>query len=75
MDQVVLIQQGGNNRHEDICQSLELFSREVMPEFKGLEDRLISRKQEALAPYLEAAMARKKWMRPLADSEIPEYQA
>ena len=75
VDQVVFIQQGGNNRHEDICQALELFAREVMPEFKGLEDRRIARKQEALAPYLEAAMARKKWMRPLADSEIPEYQA
>jgi alkanesulfonate monooxygenase SsuD/methylene tetrahydromethanopterin reductase-like flavin-dependent oxidoreductase (luciferase family) len=75
VDQVVFIQQGGNNRHEDICQSLELFAREVMPEFKELEDQRIARKQEALAPYLEAAMARKKWMRPLADSEIPEYQA
>ena len=26
-------QQAGNNRHEDICESLELFATEVMPEF------------------------------------------
>src|SRR5262249_46470255 len=35
VDQVIFIQQGGNNRHEDICSSLDLFSRRVMPDFKG----------------------------------------
>src|SRR5579871_3846886 len=34
IDQVVLVSQAGNNRHEDICASLELLAREVMPEFK-----------------------------------------
>jgi alkanesulfonate monooxygenase SsuD/methylene tetrahydromethanopterin reductase-like flavin-dependent oxidoreductase (luciferase family) len=75
VDQVVFIQQGGNNRHGDICESLELFAREVMPEFKEGENERVARKQEALAPHLEAAMGRKKWMPQLADSEIPEYQA
>ncbi|HYB12968.1 MAG TPA: LLM class flavin-dependent oxidoreductase [Myxococcota bacterium] len=75
VDQVVFIQQGGNNRHEDICASLDLFAREVMPEFKQAEVERVARKQEALAPYLEAALARKKWMPKLADDEIPEFQA
>jgi alkanesulfonate monooxygenase SsuD/methylene tetrahydromethanopterin reductase-like flavin-dependent oxidoreductase (luciferase family) len=75
VDQVVFIQQGGRNRHEDICESLELFAREVMPEFKEGEDDRAARKREALAPHLEQAMARKKWMPPLADREIPELQA
>ena len=33
IDQVILLNQAGRNRHEDICASLELFAREVMPEF------------------------------------------
>ncbi len=37
VDQVILLNQAGRNRHEDICSSLELFAREVMPEFHALE--------------------------------------
>ncbi len=33
IDQVILLNQAGNNTHEHICESLELFAREVMPEF------------------------------------------
>jgi alkanesulfonate monooxygenase SsuD/methylene tetrahydromethanopterin reductase-like flavin-dependent oxidoreductase (luciferase family) len=33
IDQVILLNQAGRNSHEDICDSLELFAREVMPEF------------------------------------------
>jgi alkanesulfonate monooxygenase SsuD/methylene tetrahydromethanopterin reductase-like flavin-dependent oxidoreductase (luciferase family) len=35
IDQVILLNQAGRNSHEDICQSLELFAREVMPEFRA----------------------------------------
>ena len=38
VDQVAFIQQGGKNRHEHICQSLELFAREVLPEFDEREE-------------------------------------
>jgi alkanesulfonate monooxygenase SsuD/methylene tetrahydromethanopterin reductase-like flavin-dependent oxidoreductase (luciferase family) len=37
VDQVILLNQAGRNRHEDICSSLELFAREVMPEFHERE--------------------------------------
>jgi len=37
VDQVILLNQAGKNRHEDICASLELFAREVMPEFHARE--------------------------------------
>ena len=37
IDQVILLNQAGNNRHEDICSSLELFAAEVMPEFHARE--------------------------------------
>src|SRR5438270_95800 len=35
IDQVILLNQAGKNSHEDICDSLELFATEVMPEFKS----------------------------------------
>jgi alkanesulfonate monooxygenase SsuD/methylene tetrahydromethanopterin reductase-like flavin-dependent oxidoreductase (luciferase family) len=35
IDQVILLNQAGKNTHEHICESLELFAREVMPEFQG----------------------------------------
>ncbi|MCZ6781871.1 MAG: LLM class flavin-dependent oxidoreductase [Proteobacteria bacterium] len=37
IDQVILLNQAGKNSHEDICASLELFAREVMPEFHERE--------------------------------------
>ena len=37
VDQVAFIQQGGRNKHEHICEALELFARDVMPEFKEQE--------------------------------------
>ena len=33
IDSVILLNQAGKNSHEHICESLELFAREVMPEF------------------------------------------
>lgn len=35
VDQVILLNQAGKTSHADICASLELFAREVMPEFQG----------------------------------------
>jgi alkanesulfonate monooxygenase SsuD/methylene tetrahydromethanopterin reductase-like flavin-dependent oxidoreductase (luciferase family) len=70
VDQVTFIQQAGRNRHADICEALELFAGEVMGEFKAEEAERLRRKEAELAPYIAAAMERKTWMKPLADSEI-----
>ena len=75
IDQVIFLQQAGNNRHEHICESLELFENTVMGEFKADVAAREARKREALAPYIAAALKRKNWMKPLADSEIPVVQA
>ena len=32
---MILLNQAGKTSHKDICDSLELFAREVMPEFHG----------------------------------------
>jgi len=75
VDQVTFIQQAGMNKHEHICESLELFASEVMPEFREREAERERKKEEELAPCIEAAMARKEYMRPLADDEIPTFPA
>jgi len=75
VDQVTFIQQAGRNRHEHICEALELFASEVMPEFKEREAERERSKAEELAPYIEAALERKQRMRALADDEIPELPA
>lgn len=75
VDQVIFMQQAGRNRHEHICQSLELFADEVMPEFKAEVAAQEERKARELAPFIEAALARKNWMKPLADHEIPVVRA
>src|SRR5207244_13225739 len=37
VDQVILLNQAGRTTHADICTSLEMFAREVMPEFHARE--------------------------------------
>jgi len=73
VDQVIFIQQGGNNRHEDICSSLELFATRVMPEFRDRHDAHARRKAEELAPHIERAMARIPPLEPARDEPIESY--
>lgn len=75
VDQTVFIQQGGNNRHDHICEALELFAAEVMPEFKAAEADREAAKAAELAPYVEEAFARKQYLQELADDDIPTYPA
>ena len=75
VDQVTFIQQGGRNKHEHICEALELFASDVMPEFKEKEIKREKEKMEELEPYLKQAMKRKKWMAELKDDEIPNVEA
>ena len=73
VDQVTFIQQAGRNKHEHICEALELFAAEVMPEFKEREAERERKKFEELEPYLQAAMDRKIAMKELNDDEIPTF--
>jgi len=75
VDQVIMMQQAGRNKHEHICEALELFAKAVMPELtKGRAERE-ARKAEELAPYIEAALARKQWMPALEEHEVPVVRA
>jgi len=60
VDQLLLYSQVGRNDHEHICESLELFAREVMPEFVERDERHREEKAERLAPSVEKALARKR---------------
>ena len=75
VDEMVFIQQGGKNKHEDICASLEIFAAEVMPEFEAEEAARRARKDAELAPYVEAAFKRKTWLAQLPDDQIPTFAA
>jgi hypothetical protein len=67
VDQIIFVLQAGKNRHEDICEAIELFGREVLPEFKDRDEAQVKAKADRLAPVLEAAMARRPADPPLAE--------
>lgn len=75
VDQVIFVQQAGRNTHEDIIASLELFAAEVMPVMKAGQAERDARKQAELAPYIKAALQRKRWMQPLTGDAIPSIAA
>jgi len=75
VDQIIFLQQAGNNSHGDICASLELFAKDVLPEFAAKRAANEARKQAELAPYIAAALKRKQGMKPLLDHEIPVVEA
>jgi len=59
VDQLIFVMQAGKNRHEDICEAIELFGKEVLPEFKDRDEKLVADKAKRLEPVIETAMARK----------------
>ena len=59
VDQVIFVIQAGRNRHEHICESLELFAERVMPRFVEGREKREQEKAQRLAPAIEAALARR----------------
>ncbi|MFY9586264.1 MAG: LLM class flavin-dependent oxidoreductase [Actinomycetota bacterium] len=60
VDQVIFVSQAGRNSHEHICESLELFASEVMPEFAEDADAVERAKSDRLAEATEKALARRE---------------
>jgi alkanesulfonate monooxygenase SsuD/methylene tetrahydromethanopterin reductase-like flavin-dependent oxidoreductase (luciferase family) len=69
VDQVIFVMQAGRNRHEHICESIELFAAEVLPEFAERADEADARRAERFGPAIEAALARREPPR----SADPQY--
>ena len=59
VDQVILSCAAGRNRHEHVMETLELFAREIMPEFADRAPRRERERAVRLEPILERVMARK----------------
>jgi alkanesulfonate monooxygenase SsuD/methylene tetrahydromethanopterin reductase-like flavin-dependent oxidoreductase (luciferase family) len=53
VDQIILLNQAGKNTHAHICESLELFAKEVMPEFQAMEPEHQEWKRQVLAGEIE----------------------
>jgi alkanesulfonate monooxygenase SsuD/methylene tetrahydromethanopterin reductase-like flavin-dependent oxidoreductase (luciferase family) len=70
VDQVIFVLQAGRNRHEHIMDSIEMFGREVLPEFLERDERQSAEKAERLAPVIEKVMAR----RPVVERSVDGYQ-
>ena len=63
VDQVVFVLQAGRNRHEHICESLETFGAEVLPEFAATADARDRARDAELAGAIEAALRRREPLR------------
>jgi len=59
VDQVIFCLQAGRNRHEHICEAIELFGHEVLPEFAAQADAVEAAKRARLAGAVDAALARR----------------
>ena len=60
IDQVLCIAQAGKVPHELLCSSIELFSKEVLPEFKDRDLAGARKRAELCARINQKAMANKK---------------
>jgi alkanesulfonate monooxygenase SsuD/methylene tetrahydromethanopterin reductase-like flavin-dependent oxidoreductase (luciferase family) len=73
VDQLILLQQCGNYRHEHICKSLELFATEVLPQFKDREAKREQVKHEMLEPFIASAQRTIQQLKPM--KEVPPVEA
>jgi alkanesulfonate monooxygenase SsuD/methylene tetrahydromethanopterin reductase-like flavin-dependent oxidoreductase (luciferase family) len=70
VDQMIFVMQAGKNRHDDIMEAIDLFGREVLPEFRDRDEKLRQRKMDSLAPALEAAMRRREERAPAVPDDF-----
>lgn len=77
VDQTVFLHQAGTMSHGDISRSMDLFAREVLPEFKDTAQQLKQQKAMELAPYIEAAFERKRRVQPETGAalDVPSVEA
>jgi alkanesulfonate monooxygenase SsuD/methylene tetrahydromethanopterin reductase-like flavin-dependent oxidoreductase (luciferase family)/putative sterol carrier protein len=59
VDAVIFVSQAGHTLHEHICESIELFAREVMPRFADAAEAREAGKRARLAEACERALGRR----------------
>lgn len=60
VDQLIFLVQTGRTKHEHVCEALELFATEVMPEFHERAPAREAAKRERLAGPIAAALERRE---------------
>jgi alkanesulfonate monooxygenase SsuD/methylene tetrahydromethanopterin reductase-like flavin-dependent oxidoreductase (luciferase family) len=71
IDQIIFVSQAGRNRHDDICESLELFGKAVLPAYAETADAEDAARRERLAEATSRAVARRARARTApADYEV-----
>ena len=75
VDQIIFVQESGRNEHRHVCDSLELFATDLLPEFQARDRVREEAKRQELAPYVEAALARKPRLEPMEPSAVPAVEA
>jgi len=73
VDQLILLQQSGTYRHDHICESLELFAKQVLPQFQDREARHEKRKRDELAPFIAEVQERMPRLENMKD--VPPVEA
>ena len=73
VDQLIFVAQSGRNRHEHVCEALELFATEVMGPFAERAEEVEARKGERLAPARERALARRAGPRRVEDYVVQPH--
>ena len=70
VDQLIFVSQAGANKHEHVCESLELFAQDVLPDFAAQADEIENGKMQELAGACAAALARRSPARSLTDPYV-----
>jgi alkanesulfonate monooxygenase SsuD/methylene tetrahydromethanopterin reductase-like flavin-dependent oxidoreductase (luciferase family) len=70
VDQIIFVLQAGKNRHDHICESIELFAERVMPRFAGQAEEREAAKRGRLGPAIERALDRRDPPRAAPDYEV-----
>jgi len=60
VDQIIFVAQAGKNRHEHICESIELFGKEILPRFGEKADEVDAARTERYAEAVGRALARRQ---------------
>ena len=76
IDQMIFIQQSGMNKHEHICEAMELFAKEVMPDAEGARRRACEEKGRGARSLMwpRRSRASRAW-RPLDREQVPNVES
>lgn len=73
VDQVIFVQQAGNNQQEHILESLRIFGEQILPDFKTRDAIRSAAKERELLPFIERALA--KVRRPPAVAKVDPVES